>query len=69
MYVDVRPVSVLVSTTVICFPSGMTVLFEVWTTLPSRLSLESSCRDHRDTAALKASPIRIFETATVGLLR
>ena len=35
-YVDVRPVSLSIATTVIFFPSGATVIFATSTTLPSR---------------------------------
>jgi hypothetical protein len=40
-YVDVRPVSLLLSTTVIVFPSGETVIFDTSVTVPSRLSVSS----------------------------
>lgn len=40
-YVDVRPVSLLLSTTVIVFPSDPTVIFDTSVTVPSRLSVSS----------------------------
>ena len=40
-YVDVRPVSLLLSTTVIVFPSGETVILATSVTVPSRLSVSS----------------------------